>query len=82
MNTILIIGTAKNNAHLVTYDVQIWAQKSGEDIEFIYSLKFNSSGYSDLWQVAKDKVAAYYSMPEFQDGGYTRFLDHLIIIKD
>ena len=81
MNTILITGTAKPDKNFVLYDVNIWAQKSGEDIEFIYSLKFNCSGYSSLWDIVKTKVSSYYSESKFTDGGYSRFLDSINIIN-
>lgn len=64
----------------VEYDVNIWAAKDGQQIEFITSKKQVLPNYNHLWDMAKDKVVNYYKEPLFNDGAYTTYLDHLIIL--
>ena len=90
MNTILITGTAKTIPYKISacttgfkvqYDVHIWASKEGEQLQFITSkYEWLLRGHGDLWALVKVKVREYFKMPKFDDGAYTQFLDHLIII--
>jgi len=82
MNTILITGTAKPEGSKVNYNVNIWASKEGEQIQFVKSQSMEISGYSTLWAYAKSIVISYFGNDaKLDDGAYTQFLDHLIIIK-
>lgn len=83
MNTILITGTAKTTiTGQVEYDVNIWAAKEGEQIQLIRPLDKILTGYSELWEVATQSVIKYFdNFHKFDDGAYTAFLDHLIIIR-
>lgn len=90
MNTIMITGTAKtmpvNTSPIcvsfkVEYDVNIWASKQGEQLQFISSKKLTLCGYNDLWRLAKSNVISLLGDDaKFDDGAYTQFLDHLIMI--
>jgi hypothetical protein len=82
MNTILISGTCKPEGNKVNYNVNIWASKSGQPIELITWQSALLDGYNTLWSLAKSKVMGYYNEDvKFDDGAYTQYLDHLVMIK-
>jgi hypothetical protein len=82
MNTILITGTAKSEGNKVSYNVNIWASKEGEQIQLITWQSMLLDGYNTLWSYAKGKVCGYFGNDhKFDDGAYTTFLDQLIMIK-
>lgn len=82
MNTILISGTCKMEGNKVQYNVNIWASKQGEQIELITWQTALLSGHPVLWTLAKSKVISYYGNDvKFDDGAYTQFLEHLILIN-
>lgn len=83
MNTILITGTAQPIiGGKVDYNVNIWASKEGEQIQFVKYSSLQIAGYSTLWAYAKSIVISYFgNETKFDDGAYTQFLDHLTIIK-
>jgi len=90
MHTIMITGSVKNTTttkknttiHECEYAVFIWGCLKGNPIQFITELKFKTQiGYAALWQKAKEIVVDYFNDPQFQDGAYTQFRDHIIMIK-
>jgi len=81
MNTILITGTCKTEGNKVNYNVNIWAAKEGEQIQLITWKSVQLADYSFLWVLAKSNVMAYFGNDaKFDDGAYTTFLDHLIML--
>lgn len=83
MNTILISGTAiTKGSNLVQYAVNIWASQSNNPIRLINYIDTKFTGYVDLWEYAKNKAEIYFQDSQFQDGAYTFYLDHLIILPN
>ena len=82
MNTILITGTAKPEGSSVNYNVNVWASKEGEQIQFIKYQSMTLAGYNILWAYGKSIAISYFGNDvKFDDGAYTQYLDHLIMIK-
>ena len=92
MNTILITGTAKQKIihqfndsdnpirFKVEYDINIWAANEGQQIQLICTHNEILQGYNELWAIAKNKASDYLKNDLLNDGAYTQYLDHIIMI--
>ena len=92
MNTILITGTAKQKINYqfddrinpigfkVQYAVTIWASNEGKQIQLISTHNETLQGYNELWTIAKKKASEYLKNDLLNDGAYTQYLDHIIMI--
>ena len=78
MKTILISGTYEPTQKAVNYHVKIWGANDGEPLQFITERVLSVSGYSALWDAAKDNASLYFDDRQFLDGAYCQYLDHLI----
>jgi site-specific recombinase len=82
MNTILITGTAKPEDNKYRYNVNVWASKEAEQIQFIKYDSLLFDNYGTLWAFAKSTASAYFdNNTQFHDGAYTQFLDHITLIS-
>jgi len=83
MNTILISGTAR---HLINgnvrYAVNIWASLENSPLTLVSSIDKELIGYNGLWEFAKKRAKGYFLTDnKLDDGAYTQYLDHLILIN-
>lgn len=81
MNTILITGTVKRvEPNDFKYEVYIWGSKEGEPLRVFVCGVLISGGYDDLWKFGKECAQNYFKEPRMNDGAYTQFLEHIILI--
>lgn len=71
-NLILVIGTVEKQAENIwKYGIDIFAEQAGENLQYLYSLNPDYSGYTQMTEAIKSIVSTYFGNEDFKDGAKT-----------